>query len=98
MHTQDIIRSLGATQLRQSFSISGRPHDNAVAETFLAMFKKRCIARKYLGTELLQKRGGIFSLKDTRVLGPPQRVQKDSSAEPQVFQGTFKLWRDANSP
>ncbi len=39
-----------------------------------------------------------FSVKDTRVLGPPQRAQKNSPAKPRVFQGTFKLWREANSP
>ena len=38
------------------------------------------------------------SVKDTRVLGPPQRAQKNSPAKPRVFQGTFKLWREANSP
>lgn len=38
------------------------------------------------------------SVKDTRVLGPPQRAQRNSPAKPQVFQGTFKLWREANSP
>ena len=37
-------------------------------------------------------------VKDTRVLGPPQRAQKNSPAKPRVFQGTFKLWREANSP
>ena len=31
-------------------------------------------------------------MKDTRVLGPPQRAQKNSPAKPQVFQGTFKIW------
>ena len=39
-----------------------------------------------------------LSVKDTRVLGPPQRAQRNSPAKPQVFQGTFKLWREANSP
>ncbi|WP_366140828.1 integrase core domain-containing protein [uncultured Oscillibacter sp.] len=37
--------------VRQSFSASGRPHDNAVAETFFATFKKEEAYRREYTSE-----------------------------------------------
>ena len=42
----------------QSFSNSGRPHDNAVAESFFASFKREELYRKYYSSEKEFKQGG----------------------------------------
>ncbi len=51
-------------EVKQSFSATARPHDNAVAETFFASFKKRrgVPQRVHLRTELPQKCGAIYSV------------------------------------
>lgn len=42
--------------MRQSFSASGRPHDNAVAETFFATFKKEeAYRREYTSEQSFRK-------------------------------------------
>jgi len=41
---------------------------------------------------------GAISVKDTRVLGLPERAQKDSPVKTEVFQGAIKIWREANLP
>lgn len=41
----------------QSFSNSGKPHDNAVAESFFATFKKEEVYRKNYTSEMDFKRG-----------------------------------------
>ena len=41
----------------QSFSDSGRPHDNAVAESFFASFKKEELYRKNYSSEREFKQG-----------------------------------------
>lgn len=49
--------------VNQSFSATGRPHDNAVAETFFAAFKKRGIPQRvYLKTKFLKKCWAIYSI------------------------------------
>lgn len=45
----------------QSFSNSGRPHDNAVAESFFASFKKEKLYRKNYSSEKNSNRGLIFT-------------------------------------
>ena len=45
---QRLLRDLGVTQ---SFSRSGRPHDNAVAESFLSYMKKEEIDRRKFASE-----------------------------------------------
>lgn len=45
---QDLLKACGVTQ---SFSFTGRPHDNAVAETFFATFKKEEAYRRNYTSE-----------------------------------------------
>ena len=47
---------LQANSIRQSFSATGRPHDNAVAETFFATFKKEeAYRREYTSEQSFRK-------------------------------------------
>ena len=47
---------LQSNGVRQSFSATGRPHDNAVAETFFATFKKEeAYRREYTSEQSFRK-------------------------------------------
>lgn len=45
--------------VKQSFSVTGRPHDDAVAETFFATFKREKVYRR---AKLFQKRWAIYPI------------------------------------
>ncbi|MFR3663471.1 DDE-type integrase/transposase/recombinase [Flintibacter sp.] len=48
--------------VKQSFSATARPRDNAVAETFFSTFKKEEAYRKNYTSEFPQKRRRVYSL------------------------------------
>ena len=60
----------------QSFSNSGKPHDNAVAESFFATLKKEGLYRKDYTSEAAFKRG-LASYIDFYNIQRPHRTLKN---------------------